>query len=71
MNKIDTGHEIPQKTIRATRWALIASQMKIRDSVLVDNPNEAVGLRVALKIRGKKATQRKEADGKVRVWRTK
>jgi len=69
---IEKGLPIPPKTVRATRWAQIAEDMVIGDSILVANDNEACGLRTALKIRGKKAAQRKEGGkgGKVRVWMT-
>jgi len=54
-----------------TRWAVIASDMVAGDSVLVGSPNEATGLKVALKRLGKKTRSQKETDekgGPVRVW---
>ena len=56
---------------RKTRWAELAEGMEKGDSVLVANSNEAVGLRWALKRRGKVSRQGVEKagkGGKVRVF---
>lgn len=58
---------------RNTRWSELAEAMKDGDSVLVANSNEAVGLRWALKKRGKVSRQGVEKSGKggrVRVFCT-
>lgn len=57
---------------RKTRWSELAGMMEKGDSALVANSNEAIGLRWALKRRGKAVRQGVEKcgdkGGKMRVW---
>ena len=67
MYKIESGI-MPN---RNTRWSVLSGAMKAGDSVVVANSNEAIGLRWALKKRGKVSRQGVESAGKggqVRVF---
>lgn len=67
MYEIEKGVEM----MRKTRWSDLADRMEKGDSSVVANSNEAVGLRWALKRRGKRSAQMAETaekDGGVRVF---
>lgn len=68
--KIEKGKVIPEKR-QFGRWKLIAQKMKAGDSVLLDTRANAIGLCSALRNLGLASTQRKDANGKIRVWRIK
>ena len=62
--KIETGIK-PKARPSGTRWADLADNMSAGTSVLLENAtaNDVAGLRVALKVRGKKVKTEKEGSG--------
>jgi hypothetical protein len=69
--KIEKQKSVPKKARRKTRWVRYAKEMVSGDSVLVANRNEADGLRMALKKRGKGGRGNviyRTCEEGVRVW---
>jgi hypothetical protein len=66
-DKIERGKKIPPP-LSGTRWAQLADRMPVGGSKVLDCDNDVVGLRYALRKRGKTAVQRKLRSGKIRVW---
>ena len=71
MYKIEKG--VPTREGKMTRWAGLAEDMIVGDSIVVADRSEATGLIWALKKRGKTVKTSKEEvgkGGKVRVFCT-
>ncbi len=66
---IEKNLTLPVKVRRKTKWAQFADDMEKGDSMLLPSQSAANALKWALRNRGKKHIQRKQKDGKVRVWR--
>ena len=60
----------PPNGKRYGRWNRVAVKMHPGDSVLVQTSGDAYGLCRAIRRDGGKCTQRRELDGRFRVWRT-
>lgn len=65
---IERGVPVPKGNFG--RWSNIAVRMQVGDSVVVALEREANGLTTAIRRLGAQAKQRRESDGRYRVWRT-
>lgn len=74
MVKIEKNIPIMEKRGRPSSsgmWQTLYLTMEDGDSVLLDGVNQCASFRNAIMKLGGKYTSRKQADGKIRVWRTK
>lgn len=53
------------------KWKVIMIRMNLHDCVTVKNKAEAHRMLVAAQMQGKKIRQKKQKNGKIRVWRIK
>lgn len=67
--KIEKAIPLPNPDRGKTTWTRIVDDMKLGDSVLVNNRGEANNLRQTLRARGFQGTTRAEGK-KIRVWKT-
>jgi len=65
---IERGVPVPKGNFG--RWSSIAVRMQAGDSVVVALEREANSLTTAIRRLGANAKQRREIDGRYRVWRT-
>lgn len=68
--QIEKNVPIPskEKGSRAGKWLNIVRTMESGDSFLVKTEGQAASVRIACKSLNRRAIQRKEGDGAIRIW---